>query len=182
MKRCAILLHDGFELVEALATFDILSRSHAFIIDLLSDMDSLKVTASCQVSVEAHKLIKETSIRDYDFLILPGGKAGVEGLFESAQAMEFIKEAIGLGQHVHAICAAPSILGRIGFLKGKEATCFPGFELGEANWVKATVVTSGNTVTGRSMGYSIDFAHAIVKLEAGEQADARIYAGQLGLN
>ena len=66
MKRCAILLHEGFELVESLATFDILSRSHAFNIDLLSDMDSLTVKASCQVSVEAHKLIKEADINDYE--------------------------------------------------------------------------------------------------------------------
>lgn len=182
MKRCAILLHDGFELVEALATYDILSRSHCFAIDLLSDMDGLTVNSSCQVSVNATKAIKDVKAEDYDFLILPGGKAGVEGLYGSTNAISLVKRAIELGKHVHAICAAPSILGRIGFLKGKQATCFPGFEIGEAIWIKAPVVTSQNTVTARSMGYSIDFGHAIVKLESGEEASSLIYPGQLGLN
>ena len=181
LKTIAILLHDGFEQTEALATMDILHRSHAFDIILLSDMAGLEVKSSSGLIVKADKLLKDSSTDDFDIMVIPGGKAGVEGLYASEPAMSLIKKAIAEGKHVHAICAAPSILGRIGYLKGKKATCFPGFELGEADWQDESVVVDGLTVTGRSMGYSIEFAHAIVKLEAGEEADKRIYAGQLGL-
>lgn len=182
MKKAAYLLHDGFELTEALGSFDILTRSHAIEPYLLSDMEGLNVKSSCGVQVKAHALLRDCRIEDFDFLILPGGKQGVEGLFESDAATAFIKQAKEKGKHVHAICAAPSILGRLGYLKGIRATCFPGFELGEANWEKeGTVITDGDTVTARSMGYSLAFGHAIVKLEAGEEADRRIAAGELGL-
>lgn len=182
MKKAAYLLHDGFELTEAMASLDILSRSHAIETHLLSDMEGLLVESSCGVEVKADALIKDSRIDDFDFLVLPGGKQGVEGLFESDAAIAFIKEAKEKGKHVHAICAAPSILGRLGYLKGKKATCFPGFELGEADWVKeGTVITDGDTVTARSMGYSLPFGHAIVKLEAGEEADQSIAKGEFGL-
>lgn len=182
MKKAAYLLHDGFELTEALGSLDILSRSHQIAPFLLSDMDGLIVKSSCGVEVKADARIKDSRIEDFDFLILPGGKQGVEGLFDSHTAIAFIKEAKEKGKHVHAICAAPSILGRLGYLKGIRATCFPGFELGEANWEKdATVITDSGTVTARSMGYSLSFGHAIVKLEAGEEADRQIAKGELGL-
>ena len=29
---------------------------------------------------------------------------------------------------IAAICAAPMVLGKLGLLKGKKATCYPGFE------------------------------------------------------
>ena len=67
-----------------------------------------------------------------------------------------------------AICAAPSVFGKLGFLKGKKATCFPGYEdslcgaicLGD----KVEVVTDGNITTSRGMGTSIDLGLELVKI------------------
>ena len=58
-----------------------------------------------------------------------------------------------------AICAAPGILGNMGLLKGKRATCYPSVEeqLQGAVIVKAPVVQDGNIITSRGMGTAIDF-------------------------
>ena len=62
-------------------------------------------------------------------------------------------------------CAAPFILGKRGYLNGKSATCYPGFEnqLIGANTVNQGVVRDGKIITGRAMGSSHDFALEIIE-------------------
>ena len=68
---------------------------------------------------------------------------------------------------IAAICAAPSVLGHWGLLKGKNATCFPGYEK-ELNGAKAQpaparVVKDGNIITARGMGTAVDLGLAIIE-------------------
>ena len=72
------------------------------------------------------------------------------------------------------ICAAPTILGGMGLLKGKKATCYPSMEDGlvGAETVAEGAVIDGNVITGRGMGASLDFAFALVEVLRGrEKAD-----------
>ena len=77
------------------------------------------------------------------------------------------------GGRIAAICAAPSILGKLGFLKGKIATAFPGFEdmLEGAEVAPKTerVVTDGNITTSRGMGTSVDLGLELVTLIKGKE-------------
>ena len=74
-------------------------------------------------------------------------------------------------KYICAICAAPSILGHKGLLKGKEAICFPGFEndLTGAILSDKYVVTDGLIITARGAGVAIDFGLEIVKALKGEE-------------
>ena len=75
------------------------------------------------------------------------------------------------GKLVSAICAAPSVLGEAGLLKGKQATSYPGFEekLIGAEVLKDAVVVDGNIITSRGMGTAIPFALAIVEYLVDEE-------------
>ena len=75
-----------------------------------------------------------------------------------------------------AICAAPSILGHLGILCGRDATCFPGFEkeLKGANYTGEHVVTDGNVVTGKGAGCAIEFGHAIVALARSKEVADKV--------
>lgn len=179
MKKGLILLADGFEETEAISSFDILRRSHAIVPTFASIMEGLEVTSSGGIPVKASVLLKDVSLADYDFLILPGGKKGVENLKASPLAMEAVDHFAALS-HIYAICAAPSILGERGYLDGRKYTCFPGFQCGKGTWLDEGFVVDGNLVTGHSMAYTIPFAEAIVKLEAGEEAYERILPGAYG--
>jgi 4-methyl-5(b-hydroxyethyl)-thiazole monophosphate biosynthesis len=73
-----------------------------------------------------------------------------------------------------AICAAPSILGHGGYLCGKHATCYPGFESELQDAILGNgVVVDGNIITASGAGVAVDFALALVRnLVSAEVADA----------
>ena len=86
--------------------------------------------------------------------------------------IELIKKHYAQGKRVAAICAAPSILGKLGLLEGKKAVCFPGFEndLKGAEVLADRVVTDGNITTSKGMGTSLDLGLELVRLLVGQEA------------
>lgn len=180
MKKALILLADGFEQVEALATHDVFHRSGGIKTTLASIKDNLELVTSSGVHVKADALLSDLDLDEYDFIVLPGGKLGVENLGSSPLVKKALEKFHDEGKHIHAICAAPSILGGLGYLDGKNYVCFPGFQKGNGHWQDTGVVKDGGTITGRSMGYSVDFACAIASFEVGEGCLKNIYAGIRG--
>ena len=88
--------------------------------------------------------------------------------------MAILKTFMDADKVVAAICAAPTILGRQGYLKGKNYTCFTSMnEDFGGTYVDQYTVTDGNLITGRSAAAVIDFAFAIIEKLAGkEKAEA----------
>jgi 4-methyl-5(b-hydroxyethyl)-thiazole monophosphate biosynthesis len=80
---------------------------------------------------------------------------------------------------VCAICAAPFILGRKGLLKGKNATCFPGFEeeLAGANVLNQGVVKDGNIITAQGAGVAWEFGERIARELVGSELSQKILLG-----
>ena len=77
---------------------------------------------------------------------------------------------------IAAICAAPMVLGKLGLLKGKKATCYPGFEqyLEGADCTGAMVERDGNIITGKGPGAAMEFALAVVELLQGKDKVAEL--------
>lgn len=107
---------------------------------------------------------------DIEAVILPGGMPGTLNLERSAKVNAFVDYAYENQKIVCAICAAPSILGHKGMLKGKKAVCFPGFEseLEGAELSDSFVVTDGNIITAKGMGSAVKFGIAIGAAFVGE--------------
>ena len=181
MKKGLMLLADGFEITEALTTVDILKRTHVLACSLASIGGSNVVTSSCGVQVLADSFLSEVRPGEYDFLILPGGKLGVENLKDCPKVLEAVLDFYKNGKGVYAICAAPSILGMLDILDGKKYTCFPGFQCGKGEYVDAPCVEDGGVITGHSMAFTIPFAEAIAKKEAGLEALELTYPGTRGI-
>lgn len=164
-----MFLADGFEEIEALATLDIIRRANIEIatVGVTGDI----VTGSHNISVKADVKIDDITAAGLEGVILPGGLPGTTYLDNSDKVCEFTQYANNNGLLVSAICAAPSVLGRLGILKGKNATCFPGFEdrLTDAQCTGEYVVRDGNVITGRGAGAAIDFGLKIVEYFKGAQ-------------
>ena len=62
------------------------------------------------------------------------------------------------------------MLGKAGILKGKKATCYPGFEkyLEGAEAVLGNVVCDGNIITSRGAGTAMSFSLALVEILYGK--------------
>ena len=175
-----ILLADGFETVEALMTLDLFKRSHKITVDTVSISSSLEVVSSANVKVIADKKLSEIDANLYDFMVLPGGKLGVENLGKSHEVRALIQDYLERGKDVHAICAAPSILGEMGYLDDLKYTCFPGFQRGKGEYVHTGYVETPHIITGHSMGFTMDFAKAIIAHYFGSCAVEAILPGVEG--
>ena len=103
--------------------------------------------------------------------MLPGGMPGTLNLKQHEGLIRLLKEFDREGRKIAAICAAPSILGGLGMLDGRDACSYPSFEdqLGGANVLQVPVVTDGHITTGRGMGAAIPFALRLTAILCGEE-------------
>lgn len=172
MAKVYAMIADGTEEVECLAVVDILRRSGIETV-LVSVNETRNVVSSHNVKLEADGVVKETDFSDGDVIFLPGGMPGAENLAACEPLIEALRQAVWDGRRIAAICAAPGVvLGRHGFLKGKTATCFPGFEkeFQGGEYTRQGVVTDGNITTARGLGFAIDLGIELVRLLAGDEA------------
>lgn len=164
-----LFLANGFETIEALAVVDMLRRAK---IDVKTVGVTGKIVASSHnIDVTADIEIDEFDVKDADAVVLPGGMPGTLNLEADKTVQGAIDYCVENKKYICAICAAPSILGHKGLLKGKEAICFPGFEndLTGAIFSDKYVVTDGLIITARGAGVAVDFGLEIVKALKGEE-------------
>lgn len=172
-----LFLAEGFEEIEALCVLDLLRR--AKVETKTVGVTGKTVTGSHNIPVVCDVLESELDINsDFDMIILPGGLPGSDNLHASSVVDAFINKATENDKFICAICAAPYILGVRGILKGKGATCYPGFEdrLIGANCQDAGVVRDGKIITARAMGSATDFALEIIEALLGKEVRERIRA------
>lgn len=159
-----VLLAEGFEELEALSPVDILRREG---IDVKTvGIAGIEVRGTHGITVRADMTADEVNEAEISAVIFPGGMPGSLNLDASPYADRFIAAALKNGGHIAAICAAPLVLGRRGLLRGKRATCFPGFE-GELTGARATgeaVVTDGNITTARDFRAAVEFGDELARI------------------
>ena len=160
----AIFYADGFEEGEAIVPTDMLRRA-GLEVKTVSITDSNTVVGSHNITVETDLIWDEFNAEEYDALILPGGLRGTENLTNFTPLGEALKAHNTAGKYCCAICAAPSILGKLGILSGKKYTCYPGFESDSfgGEYQDNYVTHDGNVITARAMGASVEFAREIIK-------------------
>ena len=171
-----LFLDNGFEEIEALTTVDLLRRANIEL-TTVSLTGEKQVTGSHRITVLGDKLFEDCNFADAEMLILPGGPTHLEN---HQGLCDLLRKHNAEDKLIAAICAAPSVLGRLGILEGKQATCYPGFEnfLGES-YIGGLVVESKNVITAKGPGLSSDFAFCIIeKLKGSEAADAVYDAAQ----
>lgn len=171
MAQALIFLAPGYEEVEMLTVVDMVRRAEIEI-EMVSITDTLEVTSSHKVTIKADKLFSEANFDEAQILILPGGVPGTPNLRAFEPLCDKLTEFAKAGKKLAAVCAAPTVLGSLGILKGKKATCYPTFadKLETGDYVKQPVVVDGNIITSRGMGTCIDFAGAIIENLKGKTA------------
>lgn len=164
MSEVYVFLADGFEEIEGLTVVDLLRRA-GIGIDTVSIMGRKEIMGAHRIKVEADLLFDEADFDKAEMLVLPGGLPGTDYLREHEGLREQILKFYE-AKKLAAICAAPTIFGELGLLKGKKATCYPSMEEGltGAEVVRTSVVTDGGITTGRGMGAAIDFALRLIEI------------------
>ncbi len=181
MKKVSVILADGFEEVEALTVVDLLRRATIYV-DTVSIMDDYTVHGSHGINVQTEDLFEEVNFVESDMIVLPGGMPGTKNLDAHAGVRRVVKGFFDEGKKIAAICAAPTVLGNMGLLKGKRISCYPSMEkeIQGAVISGASVTVDGNIITSRGVGTAIDFALKLIevlcgKAKAEEIAESIVY-------
>lgn len=169
-----LFLADGFEEVEALTPLDMLRRAQIPVTTV--GIGGEYIRGAHDIVVKADISATDMDYNDLTAVILPGGMPGTLNLEKSDDVQRAIAYAMENNLTVAAICAAPSILGHAGYLKGRKATCFPGFEdaLLGAKLSDEPLAWDGNILTAKGAGVALDFAFALVSRLASEKISAEI--------
>ncbi len=167
--KVLVFFATGFEEIEALAPVDILRRA-GYDVTMVSVLDQIQVSSSRNVTVVADATIDEVDFLDIDLIVLPGGAPGTQNLDKSSKLKELIISHYKSEKLIAAICAAPTILGKMGLLQGLNACCYPGCEadLIGANVLDDRLVVDRNIVTARGAGVSVDFGLKLVEILDGK--------------
>lgn len=182
MVNVACVLAEGFEESEAILVVDILRRAQ-FHVDLVS-LDDVLVRSARGVQILADKRFE--AMDDYDMIFLPGGSEGAKRLAADERVMNLLQSYTAHGKQISAVCAAPAVLAKAGVLKNQTFTAHPSvlkdphFE--GAQLSLASVVHSGNLITSRGLGTTLDFALALVETLGGDAAaiaEAIVYTKDL---
>ena len=165
-----LFLANGFEEIEALTPADILRRGGVEVVTV--GIGGTEIKGSHNITVKADIADSDFSLlNDVQGIILPGGMPGTLNLEKSEYVQAALEYCWENGIHIAAICAAPTILGHKGYLRGRYAICFPGYE-GELNCRKVSdkpVITDDGITTAKSAGYAVNFGCELVNVLLGPE-------------
>ena len=186
MKKVYVFLAEGFEEVEALAPIDILRRA-GIEVDTVSIAEDLYVVAAHGVAFMADTIFGLCDFDDADLLFLPGGMPGAANLLAHEGLRELLVKKSREGVALAAICAAPAVLGELELLKGRRATCYPGFEehLKEADVdntgfiVKDTDANDHVVITGCGPAAAFEMAFALVEQLLDKETADKVREGMM---
>lgn len=170
----------GFEEIEAVAPIDVMRRA-GMPVRTVSVVDGNNVVTGANgvAYVADLNLFQLPAEPDAEWLILPGGMPGAKNLLECSKLTDLLCAFKG---NIAAICASPSVvLGSLGLLKGKRATCYPGMEqyADGAVMTGAHVERDGRFITGQGPAWAIAFGAAIVEASLGAAKAAEVLDGML---
>lgn len=180
MSKVYEFLATGFEDIEALIPLDIMRRAGVEF-KTVSVTGNKAVETAHGVTIVADMLFEDADFSDADLLMLPGGLPGATGLNSHDGLKKLLVEHAGKGRLTAAICAAPMVLGGLGLLKGRRATCYPGFEkfLDGAEYTKELFTHDGNIVTGEGPAATLPYAYHLLETLAGKQTADSIAEGMM---
>lgn len=161
--KALIILHPGFEEMEAVAPADLLVRA-GIAVTLAASGDSLQVQGRSGLTLLAACTLRELTEESlYDVVILPGGP-GIQNLRKDPRLCRLLQGHHEAGRWIAAICAAPLLLLDAGLLPaGIRYTAHPA-TLAELPAPQAgRVVRDGRILTSQGAGTATEFAFAIIE-------------------
>lgn len=174
-----IILGEGFEPVEALAPCDILRRGGVEV--KLAGIGGLCITGGHGIRVCADCTVEEINEKDLEMIVLPGGLGGVQSILGCDRALQILQNAYHSDRLIAAICAAPTVLAKLGMTDGKNATCYPGCEdqMAGASTQAKPCVRDGRIITGQAAGASFAFGLELLRALRGEQVMQKVKSGMV---
>lgn len=167
------IIANRFEDLELIGTVALLRRA-GINVDIATINKDKTATGNYLTKLDNLLYLNYVDYKKYDMVFLPGGPEWVE-ISQSDKVIEIIKYFMDNNLYFAAICAAPTILGKFGYLKNKKYTCFTSMnEDFQGTFIDQYCVRDNNLVTGRSPAAVIDFALLIIETLLGSKVAENI--------
>lgn len=131
------------------------------------------------MQVVADRALSDVAVQEYFAIVITGGP-GAKDLFDNKEVLRILNEAVKQNIVIAAICIAPIILAKHGFLEGKKATVWnedslqgPKFESKRVIFVDKPVVSDGLFVTGNGPEAAQEFAEKVLEIAECEKCFIR---------
>lgn len=183
--KALFIVADGFEDMEYTCPRDILRRGGVEVVTASGRIDATDespIVGREGIGVVDAVPLSLQDLASFDLLVIPGG-GHYKTLQENEDVLSTIRAFFNAGKKVGAICAAPTILGHMGLLKGRRYTCFPSMnEEFMGVFTPEYTQADGNLVTGNGPAAAIRFGmllleHFVGKGEAQKVAKGMYYQG-----
>lgn len=162
MRKVAVLMAEGFEEGETLTIVDLLRRANmichtfSFKEDFVLGMHQIKVKADKQFSDD---------IKQYDMLVLPGGRPGGENLRLNPDVISIIQYFNQHQKYIAAMCSGTLCLDKANIITNKKVTGYTGYEskLTNAIFINDVVVKDHHIITSQGPATVYPFAFKIIE-------------------
>lgn len=183
MAKVYMFLANGSEEIESLIPVDVFRRGGVEV-KTVSITGSEFVEMAHGVTLKADLKFEDADLSDADLLMLPGGLPGATNLNDHEGVRQAMLRQYESGKLVAAICAAPMVLGSLGIVKGKRATCYPGFEkyLDGATYTHELCTVDGNIITGEGPAATLPYAYTLLAMLTTEQTAHSVAKGMMYLH
>lgn len=160
-KRALILIHPGFEELEAAAPIDLLVRA-GIEVHLASMTNEKVVRGRNGLAFETTHFFEELNTDElYDAVILPGGP-GIQQLRKDPKLCEYLKRHLAAGNILACICAAPLLLLDCGLLP-EHYTAHPSTLTELPQPQDKDLVWDGRILTSKGAGTATQFGLALIE-------------------
>ncbi len=172
-----LFLADGFEEMEALSPLDLLRRGGVDVAMVSVHEGRKAVMGAHQIPVTADLNLSDCT-EVPQAVILPGGAVGVENLGACEALCKLLKQYEEQGVTLCAICAAPTLLSKLGLLKGRRVACYPtcSEEVADGEYVESDVCVCERLITSKGPGTAVAFGVTLLEELAGPQIAEKIAA------
>lgn len=163
MAKVAVLMIEGYEEGETLTIVDLLRRAgikcHTFY------FDEPFVKGMHNMYVKADKLFSD-EVKDYDMLVLPGGRPGGANLKNNPDVIAMVKYFNENNKYLAAMCSGTTVLADAKVIDGKKVTGYTGYQekLIGGNFVEDVAVFDQNIVTSQGPATPYPFAFKIAEV------------------
>lgn len=118
--------------------------------------------------------LEEAEAGDFDALLLPGGQINPDKLRLEEKAVQLVRDFVGAGKPVAAICHGPWLLVEADMVRGRTVTAWPSIRTdlrnAGAEVVDEEVAIDGNVITSRKPDDIPAFSQALIAALQEQQA------------
>jgi 4-methyl-5(b-hydroxyethyl)-thiazole monophosphate biosynthesis len=159
--RALIILHPGFEEIEAVTPIDLLARAGVDVLQAALG-EQMLVPGRNGMTLQATHRLSDLGEQAFDALILPGGP-GILQIRQHPLICQLLQKQQTAGKLIGCICAAPLLLLDAGLANNLRYTCHPTAETELTAALSAPVVQDGTIITSRGAGTATEFALQLIR-------------------